>query len=207
MASPCPYNALLIQMNDNTENGRKSMRWEGFDYRNPCWYFVTICAVERRHLFGAVVNGRVDLSTLGRIVDKAWAETPIYRKYIRLGPYVVMPNHMHGILNFSPENPYFVSSRRSADFGTRRFSNPLGGSVSAVIGAFKSAVTYAFNKLSARRSTVWQRGFHDRVIRSQEEYWRIVRYIDSNPSRWERDRHNFDRVEVDEFDTWLDSLT
>jgi REP element-mobilizing transposase RayT len=191
---------------EKSENGRKSTRWEGFDYRNPGSYFITVCAFERRHLFGSVIDSRVELSPLGTIVEKAWAEAPLHRPHLKLGAYVVMPNHFHGMLTFLPENPAFLNSRRSASYGIRSFSTPLSGSVSTAIGAFKAAVTYSHNNLIGHRSTVWQRGFHDRVVRSEEEYWRITRYIKANPSRWERDRHNPDRVGEDEFDVWLDLL-
>jgi len=86
-----------IKYNPKIHN-RKSIRLEEFDYTNPWWYYITICSDNHRSVFGDVKNGRMTLNNYGKIVKDEWLKTPAIRKNIDLDYYVIMPNHIHGII-------------------------------------------------------------------------------------------------------------
>ena len=140
---------------------RKSPRISNYDYSNPNYFFITICAHHRKCLFGTVS----ELNPIGKIVRDHIIQIPGHYQHIRIDKYVVMPNHIHLILCL-----------------------PAGGNNDArqVIGQFKSGVTRAI-RAHFPNMQVWQRSFHDHVIRNDEDYRRIWNYIDGNPLCWEKD--------------------
>jgi len=147
---------------------RRSIRLKGYDYARDGAYFVTIVTWQREMLFGEVVDGVMVLNDMGEIVREEWERAPIVRPYIELGAYVVMPNHIHGILIFN---------------------------VGAVIGQFKSIVTKRINTLhNSPGVPVWQRNYYDRIIRNEREMSRIWDYIEANPARWEKDEENTENI-------------
>ncbi|UCF67486.1 MAG: transposase [Acidobacteriota bacterium] len=144
---------------------RRNQRLPEFDYAASRWYFVTVCAEGMRCLFGDVTNEKVHLLQAGRIVDRGWNELSGRFTRVMLDEYIVMPNHLHGILVL-------------LDCGERV-------SLSRIIGAFKSISAIEINRLHARPGRkVWQRSFFDRILRNQEELEAARRYIRDNPRRW-----------------------
>ncbi len=113
-----------------------------------------------------------------------------------------MPNHFHGIL--------IVTQRMNDECNTVKkpsFGSPIAGSVAAIVGAYKSAVTREINRLrNVRGISVWQSNYYEHIIRDDEGFYRIRAYIEANPLRWSLDRENPARTGYDEFDQWLDSL-
>lgn len=148
---------------------RKQNRLTGYDYSQPGCYFVTICSRDREHLFGCVVGAdvligpHVQLSEVGAIVEQTISQIPSVDKYI------VMPNHVHILLRLPVAN--------NGPMGT---SAPTQ-SVPWIVRYLKRTVTIACGK------TVWQRGYHDHIIRSEADYLRIWDYIDTNPAKWRED--------------------
>ena len=148
---------------------RKQNRLTGYDYSQPGCYFVTICSRDREHLFGCVVGAdvligpHVQLSEVGAIVEQTISQIPSVDKYI------VMPNHVHILLRLPVAN--------NGPMGT---SAPTQ-SVPWIVRYLKRTVTMACGK------TVWQRGYHDHIIRSEADYLRIWDYIDTNPAKWRED--------------------
>ena len=148
---------------------RKQNRLTGYDYSQPGCYFVTICSRDREHLFGCVVGAdvligpHVQLSEIGAIVEQTISQIPSVDKYI------VMPNHVHILLRLPVAN--------NGPMGT---SAPTQ-SVPWIVRYLKRTVTMACGK------TVWQRGYHDHIIRSEADYLRIWDYIDTNPAKWRED--------------------
>ena len=176
-----------------------SARLESWDYSQPGAYFVTICTANRKCFFGEVAvvitheerqyieyNNEVSLNELGRIAESEWLKTKELRSdmNLELGEYVVMPNHIHGII-FIGENQYNVNIKEYLDGTPRNKFGPQSKNLASVIRGFKSAVTtYArINNLIFN----WQTRFHDHIIRSEAEYYRIAEYITSNPSNWSKD--------------------
>lgn len=165
---------------------RRSIRLKGYDYARDGAYFVTIVTWQREMLFGEVVDGVMVLNDMGEIVREEWERAPIVRPYIELGAYVVMPNHIHGILIFN-----VGATRRVAPTKTTLQSGSLG----AVIGQFKSIVTKRINTLhNSPGVPVWQRNYYDRIIRNEREMSRIWDYIEANPARWEKDEENTENI-------------
>jgi len=149
---------------------KNSLRLSGYDYSQSGAYFVTILAHKRLHLFGTLENSVVVTSSLGTIINNCWHEIPDHFSSVELGTFVIMPNHIHGIivLHDLPEKVI------------------LGH----VINTFKGAVTRIARKTELEVDLdhpVWHRNFHDRIIRNEQEFNSIVQYIQSNPSRWEAD--------------------
>jgi REP element-mobilizing transposase RayT len=144
---------------------------QGWDYGGGGAYCVTICTKDRVCYFGEVVSGRMVLSDLGQTIGEEWLETSTIRTYVTLDAWVVMPNHMHGILFIQPP-PVGEDSR------------PLG----AIIGLFKSSCTGRI-WAAGRHDFAWQPRFFDQVIRDEETLMRFRKYIEENPLHWERDKH------------------
>jgi len=154
---------------DSSRGRRKPNRLAGFDYASARWYFVTICTAGKKHVLGSVAdNGLVRLSVAGRIVAQCIEELPEFFPGLQVDRWVVMPNHLHLLLYLAPTS-LGAHSRTLSD----------------VIGRLKS--------VSARRilaseywpgGPVWQRSFHDHIVRPNEDLAALRHYIASNPTRW-----------------------
>lgn len=195
---------LKIQTMPKPFKNRKNIRWRKWDYRWDASYFITICTKDRQHYFGEIKNKKMILSRVGVIVDVLWHEIPFHTKYLTLDAFVVMPNHLHGILilegnNAELENEYHVGQGYAlAKLGQNdkpnktpdqtRFQNIGKNSISSILGSYKSAVTKHINRL--KLESAWQVRFHDHVIRNEREYNRIQNYILTNPENWENDCFN-----------------
>ena len=156
---------------------RRSVRLPGWIYRGGS-YFITICAHQRRCTFGTVDSDHVVRNVLGDVVEREWVRSKIIRPDVLFDDHIVMPNHMHAVV-YLPSIPGRVELRRR--------------SLSTLVGGFKGAVTRAARDELGIAGKVWQRGFHDHVIRNQRGLDRIRTYIRDNPSRWSSDRYNPDR--------------
>jgi putative transposase len=171
-------------------------------------YFVTICTYEREWLFGNVVNSQVHLSEIGKIAAKFWAEIPQHSQHTYIDAYVIMPNHVHGIIVIdNPEcrdvvidNPECRDvacnvSTLGDDFDDtdvyRNLSkiSPKAGSLSVVIRSYKSAVTRWCN-MNGYPNFAWQQRFFDHIIRADGSLDKIREYIINNPRKWEYDKNN-----------------
>ncbi|MGD9732324.1 MAG: transposase [Desulfamplus sp.] len=159
-------------------------------------YFITICTQNREHFFGEIKNYRINLSRVGVIADILWHEIPYHAKNVELGSFVVMPNHIHGILILTENNTNTVETLRVETLHatslqqknqnkTMSAISPKPDTVSAIIRSYKSAVTKHANRLGFTNG--WQSRFHDHIIRNDAEYQRINDYIETNPSNWEND--------------------
>jgi len=155
---------------------RRSLRLRGHDYSSPGAYFVTICASS--HLFGRVRTAEMILSRFGEIARQCWMSIPNHFPHVRIDAFVVMPDHVHGILLLGARYP------RTAAIGR------IGpGSLGAVVRSFKSAVASRINALrGARVGGIWQRNYFDQVVRNLDDLNRVRRYIRDNPAGWERNR-------------------
>jgi REP element-mobilizing transposase RayT len=174
---------------DPQKHRRHSIRLTGYDYAQAGAYFVTVVAWRREMLFGDIVNGEMVLNEMGEIVREEWEQTAVVRPNVELGEYVIMPNHVHGILVFVDD--IVGASRRLAPTKTTLQPNSLG----AVIGQFKSIVTKRINRLQNMAGRpVWQRNYYEHIIRNEREWDNIHRYIESNPSMWAEDEENPNRV-------------
>jgi putative transposase len=153
----------------------------------PGWYYVTIVVKDRKCTFGVVENDVVVLSALGRDVDCCWRQIPHHHQDVELDDYVVMPNHVHGIIIIND------SACRDVQLNvpTKRLSSisPMKDSLSVIIRTFKGAVT-TWARDNGHAEFVWQERFHDHVIRNDADLHRIRAYIHNNPLRRPLDEEN-----------------
>ena len=151
---------------DTEIQNRKSTRLSGFDYSSSRYYFITICTQDHRCLFGSVVsteeNGKMLLNQIGEVLDKHIQILDNRYPTVSVHQYVIMPNHLHMILLL--------------DNGT---DIPL----TQIVGLFKSGVSKEIG------FSVWQRSFHDHIIRNETDYKNIWNYIENNPARWAMDKY------------------
>ena len=171
-------------------NRRKHIRLKNYDYALPGLYYVTICTFERICLFGNIVNGEMQLNNYGQIVHDEWLKTEKLRPNVKLDEFVVMPNHIHGIIVIN-SNSHVGATRRVAPTLGNRINGPTSGSIGAIIGQFKSTVTKRINKLHTMpNGHIWQRNYYEHIIRNDWDWHRIKRYIGNNIQNWENDKNH-----------------
>ena len=168
--------------------GRHSTRLKRFNYSGPGTFFVTICTEDRRSLYGAVENKEMRLSAFGEIASREWAVSLARRPFIVPQALVVMPNHIHGLVSFDPKGMP-VSDRDAVSKGLRP------ASLGAFLNRYKGAVSSPIRQgLGLPKFKVWQRNYHDRIVRDEREFETVMIYIQENPARWDEDRYNDDRL-------------
>ena len=169
-----------------TTHFRRSLRLPRFDYTRQGAYFVTVCARNRACLFGEIVDGEMRLNDIGRVAHRIWEEIPIHFPQVEIDAWVVMPNHIHGVLVIV--GPTVGATHASP---LQRPAGPSKRSIGAIVGSYKSAVS---KRINAMRGTpgvsVWQRNFYEHVIRNESTLNRIRQYIADNPARWAEDPEN-----------------
>ncbi|MGB6836408.1 MAG: transposase [Dehalococcoidia bacterium] len=176
---------------------RRSIRLPAYDYAQPGAYFLTVVTHQRQCLFGEVVDGQVLVSAYGEAVGQEWLRSTQIRREIQLDAFVVMPNHIHGIVIIDGQT---VGAHGRAPPGHAPPGRAPPGraplhrsarSLGSFIAGFKSAVTKRINEM--RRTPglpVWQRNYYERVIRNEEELRQIRQYIIDNPAQWDEDVEN-----------------
>ena len=165
-----------------------SARAPWWDYGRAGAYFITICCARRSPLFGQISGGTMSLSPVGHVALELWREIPHHARNVRLGAFVVMPNHVHGILILEQNSGGDDGSHppQSDQLIPDRFQNQGRNTISSMIGGYKSAVTRQAHRLGV--DGIWQPRFHDHIIRTDDEHQRIHDYITTNPERWHDDR-------------------
>ncbi len=153
-----------------------SARLKEYDYSTPNWYFVTINTKKHQEYFGEVKNGKMYLNELGKIVEEYWNKITEHYNMVQLDYFVIMPNHVHGIIILD----YIVETGHAPSL--QKKTHTLGN----IIGSFKSAVTKQLHEHDEKHFT-WQSRFYDRIIRNERELNAIRNYIEQNPLRWELD--------------------
>jgi len=182
------------------KHNRKSIRLKGYDYSSEGLYFITICTQNRIHQFGKIVNGKMILNTNGEIALHELQNTEIIRKgNVILHSYVVMPNHVHFIIQIinscrgvprtplgKKENDVGKCNTPLMNIGNNRgvCNTPLrapSNNVGAIVRGYKCSVSKQIG------FPIWQRNYYECIIRTQKSYENISNYIQSNPSRWHSD--------------------
>ncbi len=157
-------------MSDELEiKRRRSIRLKGYDYRQPGAYFITICTYPRLEIFGDVVAGKMNLNPAGEIVREEWLKTAQIRPTVELyeDEFVVMPNHMHGII-WIVESQSVGATRRVAP--TNKINTLVPNSIGAILGQFKSITAKRINAFQGTPGIpVWQRNYYERIIRNEGE--------------------------------------
>ncbi len=179
---------------------RHTIRLQGYDYCGAGGYFVTLITQRRENIFGEITDGELLLSLIGQCAATTWQTLPAHFD-IALDAWVLMPNHLHGIIII---NDYRRGEApgRSGGIGKPSFlpgASPLQlqprgtipGSLGAIVQNYKSASSYKIHKLGMLPGKqIWQRNYYEHVIRDDAELNRIREYIEANPGRWEQDEEN-----------------
>ncbi len=174
---------------------RKPFRLLNYDYSSEGIYFITICTRNREHYFGYIANSCMNLSEIGLIAQQYWSDIPIHFKHVLLDDFVIMPNHIHGIIiidyscvgphhGMAPENRIQKSMQN-----INQFSRPIKNSVSIIINQYKSSVKRWCNKNNFKTFN-WQPRFYDHIILNDEALQNVKKYIRHNPANWIHDDLN-----------------
>lgn len=161
---------------------RRTIRLPDCDYSHPGAYFVTVCTRNRAPMFGEIADGKMLLNLYGHVADESWVWLSEQYSYVNVGEWVVMPNHLHGILFLGVAD--------------RPLTSPYGvKSLGRLVGAFKLRSTRRINDLRGVPGLpVWQRNYHEHIIRDETDLDHICEYIINNPTRWLEDEENPDRL-------------
>lgn len=181
-----------------------SARLQNWDYGSNAIYFVTICTQERELYFGEISEEKIVLSEIGEIAHRFWNEIPNHFSFVELGEYVVMPNHVHGILIFNKlvetynqvETPNLGVSTTAETIGATKTDQHnrtaaasqkwYSGTLGAIVNQYKRVCTINARKIHS--DFAWQSRFHDHIIRNNDSFLRISNYILSNPLNWTDDQ-------------------
>ncbi|MFA5984901.1 MAG: transposase [Methylococcaceae bacterium] len=181
---------------------RKSIRLQGYDYSQAGMYFITLCTHDRLPLFGEIVEAEMILNNAGIEAEKCWCAIPEHFPSVTLNEFVIMPNHIHGIIaiaaNYVGANNYLPlndGTGSGAKDLLRLHSNklqPLKHGTSRTIGSivrgFKIGVTKWY-RANTDVHDVWQRNYYEHIIRSEDSYLKIAEYIQNNPLQWQEDNY------------------
>lgn len=167
---------------DPSRHHRRTLRLPQHTYASRGSYYVTICTAVRGEIFGTVRRGALHYNAIGRIVYATWLSLPEHYAHVHRDAFVVMPDHVHGILTFDGTQAEFDDSNATP----AGIAPPLRpGSLPVVIRAFKSAATREVNRMhNTPGATLWQGRYYEHVVRDDADMERIRRYIADNPARW-----------------------
>ena len=191
---------------------RRSIRLKGYDYSQAGSYFITICTYYRECLFGTISNNEMQLNNCGKIVETSWLNIPNYFSNVVLDKFIVMPNHLHGILSIKPTvGAQFISPsdliNASPDMGINKsaIDNKHEGAidnkdegamncaptVGHIIRAFKARTTSTVNRQKGSYGMpIWQRNYYENIVRDEAALDKIRQYIECNPGKWAFDKDN-----------------
>jgi REP element-mobilizing transposase RayT len=201
---------------DPQKHHRRSIRLKGYDYSSEGAYYVTIVAQGRECLFGEIIDGEMHLSKYGEIIQKWWDEIPVHFPNVELGAFVIMPNHVHGIIFILDDRRgEVISPRDHANANNQENVNNInqGGGINdegvktknqgggtplrkptlgQIVAYFKYQSTKEMNKIETENSITkfWQRSYYEHIIRNEKELQQKTDYIMDNPSQWDEDDEN-----------------
>jgi len=181
---------------------RRSIRLQGYDYSQPGAYFVTVCVQDQECLLGDIVDGEMRMNELGELVWATWHDLPNHLPHVELDAFVVMPNHVHGIV-------WIVDVVGAGSVGAGSEPAPTNTNkrhgLPEIVRQFK---TFSARRINQRRGApgmpVWQRNYYEHIIRNDSSLNQIQKYILENPRRWHLDRENPAVVGEDtEWESWV----
>ncbi len=169
---------------------RKSIRLKRYDYSSPGYYFITICVKDRKRVLGKIKNGKIILFQIGKIANECWRSIPFHFKNVVLGYFIIMPDHIHGILII--ENADMISAMivgnadlhsLQSQYSYNQYRTKMH--LPKIIHGFKSSTTREIHRQLNGVDFAWQKSYYDRIIRNQNKYARFQQYILDNLVKWE----------------------
>jgi REP element-mobilizing transposase RayT len=177
--------ASSIEQKYQRSRARKNTRMKKWDYSERGWYFVTICVKNHHCIFGEIQNKIMRLNNWGRIAKECWQKIPKHFPDVEIDEFVIMPNHVHGIVVIHDDNVHVGNKYIYSLTKKPKHRNMM--QLSKIIATYKAAVTRKINKISSNNYFQWQSSFHDHIIRNEKELMNIQNYIFSNPDNWRDD--------------------
>lgn len=179
------------------QEARRNMRLPHYDYTQAGCYFITSCAVNRQCLFGEVIDNEMRLNDFGTALECFWEDLPEHFPSVRTDAFIVMPNHIHGVLFLSnPRRGEVASLRRRRSDGEfagqgYRASPMQSPSLGQVMAYYKYRTTKLINTFrKTAGQKIWQRGYYEHIVRNEDDLQRIRTYIENNPLQWAIDKEN-----------------
>lgn len=195
---------------------RRSIRLKGYDYSKAGLYFITICVHDRKCLFGKIVGAgftparftpaqndgfaknnvevQMELNEFGKIAYNHWEKLPERFSNFELDVFQIMPNHMHGIILLNESAVRATLAVAPNDERAGASPAPTSTTIGDIVGAYKSLVAndcleqFKLNRPNEMMGKLWQRNFHEHIIRDEQSYQRIADYIIDNPAKWKEDK-------------------
>lgn len=191
---------------------RRSVRLQGYDYSKEGLYFITICTIDKLCLFGEIVDTKMIRNELGEIVTQCWINIPNHFPNAILHEFIIMPNHLHGIIELKPDNIENQVNVGVQNFEPLRelhkihqYQKIIPRSIGSIVRGFKIGVTKWYRdkiksvienkmpregylQISIYENKIWQRNYHEHIIRNEESYLKISSYIINNPINWKEDK-------------------
>ena len=180
---------------------RRSIRLKGYDYSQAGLYFITICTQNRLCVFGEIKNGEMVLNDAGMMIKTVWHEIPVYYHGFNIHEFIVMPNHVHGIIQI-------ISNSKSVGAGPcacpiNEWKQIIGQPQGVAPTMSLSDIVHRFKTLTTKRYTdgvknnnwprfdkrLWQRNYYEHIIRNEKTYYQISEYIETNPLKWKNDKY------------------
>ncbi len=160
----------------------ETIRLKNWDYSSNGYYFITICTKNKECFLGEIINNEIILSDTGKIAYQNWLDIPNHFNNIEIDEFVIMPNHVHGIIIIN------VPINDIQPYQQNKFSKPVRNSLSMIINQFKGSVKRHCNKNNMFFE--WQPRFYDQIIQEEKSLWNIRTYIKNNPINWINDENN-----------------
>ena len=200
---------------DPQKHHRRSIRLKDYDYSQEGAYYVTIVTLQRVFLFGEIVNKEMYLSAYGEIVQKWWEEIPVHFSNVETGAFVIMPNHVHGIIYIFEERRGTVSVPKDDGENIISQNNDMSGenlggetpplqmfngipTLGQIVAYFKYQSTKEMNKADNTGTVTkfWQRNYYEHIIRNEKDLQNKTDYIEANPRMWDEDDENPINAEI-----------
>ncbi len=193
-----PYKMRGNRTNACMIHYRKPIRLQGYDYSGIGSYFITICTFQRAYLFGEIQSGNKVLNDCGAHAKKCWAAIPEHYPNVSLDEFVVMPNHIHGIIKITDVGVQDLEPLQNA-LQYNKYQHIIPKSIGSIVRGFKSGVT-KWSRNNTNILAVWQRNYWEHVIRDDFEFNRIRKYVQDNIAQWEMDSLHDQMSELKERD-------
>ena len=167
----------------------ESSRLNEWDYSTAWWYYITLCTKNFKYWFGEIKNGKMLLNDLGKIIEEEWLKTKEIRTNVDLDYYVIMPNHIHGIIQIIGNQDHgrgtMLRTPTAEQYGKR-----VSNSIPTIVRSFKAVVTKQINEIrQSPGDRIWQKNYWEHVIRNEQDLHRIRNYIINNPLKWPSDKY------------------
>lgn len=197
----CPDIFVQMPNGDQPRPQRQSIRLPDYDYSTEGVYFITICTKNRECLFGEIKNGAMELSKVGQVVRNYWLEIQKHFENVQLDEFVIMPNHLHGIIILEKRveciqplqknhvGVQYIEPAPGPAPTQTKYQHVTPKSIGSIIRTFKAAVT-RWCRENSLEGQIWQRNYYEHVVRNEKSLNKIRQYILDNPLNWTQDAEN-----------------